>query len=172
MCRLITWLAYEVHMKRSFIILILLLIIITPTRIFADLSDESFTIPLGKGMSLHMTVAQFSDKKHKITKCQILEWSGICLVDDKPVFGTDWDLPRNQLVKATFKIGTNKISLDVSCMYNPWFDKPNPKDFKVTKAEGGHVITGHFSDGAGSYEAEWLVIQNSSIRTHLAKVEC
>jgi hypothetical protein len=128
-----------------------------------------YTISLGEDMSLRMTVVPFEPKRHKITKCQIIEWSGICLIDGKPVFGTDWGLPRNQLVQAELKIGTKTINLDVSCMYNV---APTPQDFTLQKVEGGYLIRGHFSDGAGSYEAEWFVIENTSVRTRLANREC
>ncbi len=120
-------------------------------------------------MSLRMTVVPFEPKKHKITKCQIIDWSGVCLIDGKPVFGADWGLPRNQLVQAELRIGPKTIYLDVSCMYNV---APTPQDFTLEKVEGGYLIRGHFSDGAGSYEAEWFVIENSSVRTRLANKEC
>ena len=120
-------------------------------------------------MSLRMTVVPFELKKHKITKCQIIDWSGIYLIDGKPVFGTDWGLPRNQLVQAELTIGPKTIPLDVSCMYNV---TPTPQDFTLEKVEGGILIRGHFSDGAGSYEAEWFVVENSSVRTRLANKEC
>ena len=132
-------------------------------------TSNLYTISLGEGMSLRMAVVPFEPKRHKITKCQIIDWSGICLIDGKPVFGTDWGLPRNQLVQAELKIGTKTINLDVSCMYNV---APTPQDFTLQKVEGGYLIRGHFSDGAGSYEAEWFVIENSSVRTRLANKEC
>ena len=131
--------------------------------------SDTYTISLGEGMSLHMTVAPFEPKKHKITKCQIIDWSGICLIDGKPVFGTDWGLPRNQLVQAELRTGAKAINLDISCMYNV---TATPQDFTLQKVEGGYLIRGHFSDGAGSYEAEWLIIQNSSVRTRLANKGC
>jgi hypothetical protein len=128
-----------------------------------------YTISLEEGMSLRMTVVPFEPKKHKITKCQILDWSGICLIDGKPVFGADWGLPRNQAVQAELRIGLKTINLDVSCMYNVY---PTPQDFTLEKVEGGYLIKGHFSDGAGSYEAEWFVIENTSVRTRLANRAC
>ena len=47
-----------------------------------------YTISLGEDILLRMTVVPFEPNKHKITKCQIIDWSGICLIDGKPVFGT------------------------------------------------------------------------------------
>jgi hypothetical protein len=72
-------------------------------------------------------------------------------------------------VQAEFRIGLKTINLDVSCMYNV---TPAPQDFTLEKVEGGYLIRGHFSSGAGSYEAEWFVIENSSVRTRLVKEEC
>jgi hypothetical protein len=137
-----------------------------------SIKSDPYTISLGEGISLQMTVVTFNASKHKIKKCQILDWSGICLIDEKPVFGTDWELPINQLVKATVKIGSNTINLDVSCMYNPWIGKPDPQAFKIEKVEGGYLVRGSFSDGAGSYKAEWFIIQDRSVRTKLINEEC
>ena len=148
---------------------LLIILILSALPAVAGEQKLIYTISLGEGMSLRMTVVPFEPKKHKITKCQIIDWYGICLIDGKPVFGADWDLPRNQLVQAVLKIGTNTINLDVSCMYNV---TPTPQDFTLEKVEGGHLIRGQFSDGTGSYEAEWFVIQNSSVRTRLANKEC
>lgn len=159
-------------MKTASITVLLVILIFTAMLAFAGESksiSNSYTILLAEGMSLHMTVAPFKPERHKITKCQIIDWSGICLIDGKPVFGTDWGLPRNQLVQADLKIGSKTVSLDVSCMYNV---TPTPQDFTLEKVEGGYLIRGRFSDGAGSYEAEWFVIQNSSVRTRLANREC
>ena len=159
-------------MKIRFIYLLAILLFIAPLPSIADESNQAFTIALGKGITLHLTATQFDAQKHKITKCPDTEEAGICLIDGKPIFGTDLDLPRNQLVKASIRIGRDVVSLDISCMYNPWFDKPNSNNFTVKKGYGGHFISGHFSDGAGSYDAEWFVIQNSSVRTRLVKGEC
>jgi hypothetical protein len=163
-------------MKGILIAALATLLVVTTTPVFAEksksMNPNSYTIDLGDGILLQMTVAPFDAKKHKIKKCQILDWSGVCLIDSKPVFGTDWELPKNQLIKATLKVGVNSVNLDVSCMYNPWFGKPDPQAFTLGKAEGGYLIKGSFSDGAGSYEAEWLIIQNSSVRTRLANKEC
>jgi hypothetical protein len=152
------------------VLLIILILSALPTIAGGQKSNpNSYTISLGEGMSLRMTVVPFEPKKHKITECQIIDWSGICLIDGKPVFGADWELPRNQLVQAELRIGAKTINLDVSCMYNV---TPTPQDFILEKVEGGILIRGHFSDGAGSYEGEWFVIENTSVRTRLANRAC
>ncbi len=139
----------------------------------SDKKLEETTIKLSDNAVLKMKSKPFVPTQHKITHCKVLGWSGICLVDGKPVFGTDWDEPISQLVEATLIIdGRTKVKLDVSNMFNPWTGEPRRKDFRVTEVEGGFLIHGEFSDGAGSYEAEWLVINGSSVRTKLQKSEC
>jgi hypothetical protein len=57
-------------------------------------------------------------------------------------------------------------------MYNPWFgDGVNEKLFKIQKEGTELKLTGLFSDGAGTYGAEWLIVGKSSIRTSLTKDE-
>lgn len=114
----------------------------------------------------------FTPTQHKITTCTVLDWTGTCLIDGKPFFGTDWETPKSQLVEATVVInGRKDVKLDVSNMFNPWTGEARKKDFKITEVEGGLLIHGEFSDGAGSYVAEWLVVDGSSVRTKLQKDE-
>ncbi len=129
-------------------------------------------LTLGDAATLEMTAVPFDPQRHKVTTCQILDWSGVCLIDGHPVFGTDWEVPQSQLMKATLKLGEIRVDLDVSCMFNPWTTVPRREDFSLQQVEGGHVLRGRFSDGAGSYEVEWLVIENVAVRTLLRKTEC
>ena len=163
-------------MKGILIMSLITLLFVSISPVCAERAKSSdpnaYTAPLGDEISLHVTIAPFEAKKHKIKRCQILAWSGACLIDDKPVFGTDWDLPKNQGVKASVKMGSNTDNFDVSCMYNPWFCKPDPQNFTVEKREGAYLDQGSFSNGAGSYKPEWLIIQNRSIRTKADNKEC
>lgn len=93
-------------------------------------------------------------------------------IDGRPIFGTDGDFPKFTLTKATLKIGENKYDLQVDDMYNPWFGEGvNDGLFKIKKDGTEIRLTGLFSDGAGSYGAEWLIVGKSSIRTILTKDE-
>ena len=93
-------------------------------------------------------------------------------INGRPIFGTDGDLPKYTLSRATLKIGTNTYNLEVDNMYEPWFgDRPNDELYKL-KYDGTEIrLTGLFSDGAGSYGAEWLIVGKSSIRTILTRDE-
>lgn len=133
---------------------------------------EEASIKLSSNATLKMKSKPFTPTQHKVTTCKILDWTGTCLIDGKPFFGTDWRTPESQLVEATVLIdGRMKVKLDVSNMFNPWTGEARKKDFRITEVEGGLLLHGEFSDGAGSYEAEWLVVNGSSVRTKLQKDE-
>jgi hypothetical protein len=105
-------------------------------------------------------VFEFYDSKY------ILSINGV------PLLGTDGDYPKYQLSKALLTIGNYKYELQVDNMYNPWFgEKPNDNMFRYT-IDGTEIrIKAAFSDGAGSYGAEWLIAGHSSIRSILTNNE-
>ena len=93
-------------------------------------------------------------------------------INGRPIFGTDGDLPKFTLIKATLTIGKNEYDLQVDDMYNPWFGNGiNDRLFKIKKEGNRYQLTGIFSDGAGSYGAEWLIVGKLSIRTILTNDE-
>ena len=93
-------------------------------------------------------------------------------INGRPIFGTDGGLPKYILIRATLKIRQTRYDLEVGNMYEPWFgDRPNDDLYKL-KYDGTEIrLTGLFSDGAGSYGAEWLIVGKSSIRTILTRDE-
>jgi hypothetical protein len=83
-----------------------------------------------------------------------------------PLLGTDGEYPKFQLSKAILTIGRHKYNLQVDNMYNPWFgEKPFDKLFRL-KIDGTQIrVRAVFSDGAGSYGVEWLIVGLSSVRS-------
>jgi hypothetical protein len=93
-------------------------------------------------------------------------------IDGKPLFGSFGELPKYQLSRAVLSVGQKVYELQVENMYNPWFGKePSTKLFHVHKYGAGIQLRAIFSDGAGAYGAEWLIIGNSCIRTILTDDE-
>ena len=89
-----------------------------------------------------------------------------------PVFGSDGEVPQYILQKALLLIGSHQYNLRVDGMYNPWFgtgfkDGPNPHFFNLKKIGNSYRLQALFSDGAGSYAAEWVIIGASTRRTVL-----
>jgi hypothetical protein len=103
---------------------------------------------------------ELSDKKYVIS------------INKKPVFGTDGEVPRTFLKKATLTIGTKNYNLQVDGMYNSWLDKYfNDKIIKLRTEEFKYIVTALFSDGAGTYGVEWVIVGQGSIRTILTNDE-
>jgi hypothetical protein len=93
-------------------------------------------------------------------------------INGKIIFGTDGDLPKSKLTKAELKIGEKNYLLEIDGMFNPWFGNGvNENLFRLEIHYGEIKLGGIFSDGAGSYGAEWIIFKNSSIRTILSKDE-
>lgn len=153
----------------SLMIIVLFFSLSQPIRQSKFFGVCTFTLP--HGIQLQLKASRFHPTQHRVDSCQVGPdedpWVGVCLIDAKPIFGTDWDMPRTVLDEAYVVIGKDKVYLDVSCMYNPWNSSADRRSFSADKIEGGYIITGHFSDGAGTYDAEWLVVRGQSVRVKL-----
>ena len=93
-------------------------------------------------------------------------------IDKKLLIGADGELPKYKLTKAILNIGNSRIKLQIDDMYNPWFgEKFNRELVKLESEKNSLKLKVIFSDGAGTYLAEWLIIDNVSIRTILSPDE-
>jgi hypothetical protein len=89
-------------------------------------------------------------------------------IDGRQPFGTDGEMPKYTLSKATVLFKSHVYHLPVSGMYNPWFGDELDKQFvRLTKVGYSLTIQAVFSDGAGSYLAEWKISNGSAQRTKL-----
>jgi hypothetical protein len=94
----------------------------------------------------------------------------IIAIDGRPVLGTDGELPRYILKKATLITPGNKYDLQVDNMYNPWFgETPDEKLIKTVKSLNDLKLRCVFSEDAAAYAVEWWMVGQSSIRTVLTK---
>ena len=66
-----------------------------------------------------------------------------------------------------------RIDLDVTCMYDPWpLGNVPPRLVELKRTSGvGLNVRGMFSDAAGTYVAQWFVIDRSSVRSILSRDE-
>ncbi|MGX7666679.1 hypothetical protein [Flavobacterium pedocola] len=130
---------------------------------------DSAKIILDENCSLEIFREVFNPKQHNI------EYNNnfVISIDNTPLFGTDGEIPKFKLSKAILKIGKKTYNLQIDNMYNPWFgDGINEKFFKIIHSgDNYHILKAQFSDGAGSYAAEWLIEWNSSIRGIITKDE-
>jgi len=128
-------------------------------------------LTLNDSCSLIIEISKFDSSLNKIEKCEILNWIGVCLINDKLVFGTDFEIPYTTLNKMEIHCSDRFIELEVSCMFNPNGVSlvPNREQFEIIKAEGGFILIGNFSDGAGTYSAKWKIVANKSVRIFLGE---
>lgn len=131
--------------------------------------NDNAIIKIDSISTLELYRELFNPKKHKIETVQ----NFIISIDECPLFGSDGDLPMSKLTKAILKIKNKTYNLQVDNMYNPWTgDELNINFFSIIHdGENHHILKGVFSDGAGTYAAEWLIEWNSSIRNIITKDE-
>lgn len=131
---------------------------------------KSAIIQLNDSTTLELERSIFQKTQHTIHYADSIKY--IETIDGQSVYGTDDEIPEYQLLKATLKMGSKKYDLETSSMYNPWFgDKPNSDLFKMIKINNQFHLKAIFSDGAGSYYAEWSIQNTICRRTQLCKDE-
>lgn len=132
-------------------------------------------VEVGEKIIVSANIVSFDSAKHTYDMCDTgLGWKAICLIDGKPWFGSDAgrDLPRNQIKRMSINIQEQEIQLDVSGMFNPNYENQLRKEqFKIKKTETGYLLSAYFSDGAGTYVAEWLIVKGTSVRTKISSEE-
>ena len=151
---------------------IILFLVLSTFHILAQI--HSSTVELDKQTSLTALIETFEPSKHSYDTCGTgLGWKAICLIDKQLWFGSDdgMELPKNQLVKLSLQLKDYQIELDVKGLYNAsWDNQLRKEQFKLEKAEIGYILTGYFSDGAGAYSVQWLIVNGTSMRTLITLV--
>lgn len=122
-----------------------------------------------ENIKLSATVSPFKQKLHKIEYCG----DYLCLIDNTPFFGTDGKLPSQQLDKITLSINGQSVVLNTKGMFNPTLTPSTITNrIQVTHFWGNvYKVKGEFSDGAGAYLAEWLIVKNQALRTAIGNKE-
>ena len=138
------------------------------TETFAD-QLVKFTLP--SGVTVELDERTFVASQFKIDGCK--ENEPKCLINGNIPIGTAFGLPSTYIksIKVSFKGKT--YSLDSRDMYDAWGKRPLEVP-GVVRYFGGKCFDskncqfrGLFSDAAGSFVAEWRVINGVSIRTVL-----
>ncbi len=120
-------------------------------------------------ITLTVKTENFDKKSHKIKNCG----DYVCLIDGKPFYGSDGNIPKDYLSALIFKHKNKSVELDVSSMYEPGITKENSKQYLSVEHYWGdfYKVTGHFSGGAAAYIAQWLINTDGAIRIHLSNFE-
>ncbi|MDH5394983.1 MAG: hypothetical protein OEW97_01810 [Gammaproteobacteria bacterium] len=126
-------------------------------------------------IKVYLSITPFQKNDHEIKGGK--DKNSCLLIDNKPFFGSDFQIPKYQFQKFTVVVNGKPINLDVSGMYDPWNvyegkDYMTENNIKILPYfKDAYLVRGQFSDGAGSYFSEWLIIGNGSIRTILSNSE-
>jgi len=119
---------------------------------------QSGRLDLGNGLAIEYKIVPYNAKAYLEKKGRI-----------GPIFGTDGDVPHTKLEKLILLEGTRKAPLEVSFMYDPWFEQIDVNRFRIRSiGPRSRILTGSFSDAAGSYAAEWLIVDSIGVRTLLS----
>ncbi len=103
-----------------------------------------------------------------------------CVVEGQVPFGTNCSRPETYLKELTISYEGRTYQLDTSSMFNAWHGRPlvtlPPKGVKgrglryfggYCANSGSCMVRGLFSDGAGTFVAEWTVSGGIAVRTVL-----
>ncbi len=125
----------------------------------------SFKLPSGHKVTI--VEAPFAEGKLKYSD------SSPCLVDGRIPFGTDCGIPSTYVKSLSVVVNGKSLKLDTSQMFNVWGNRHLiTYKGKPVRYFGGScldkeicVFRGLFSDGAGTFVAEWRVVNGATART-------
>ncbi|HNT27591.1 MAG TPA: hypothetical protein PKH10_05340 [bacterium] len=161
-------------MKRATLLVLVGVLFLVPLQLSAA-DEKTVTVEIEKGVLFKITTESFVPEKHKLTysdtpandegrRCVIA-------IDGFPFFGDVGCCPPEIKVKSiALTIHGKNYTLDSSFMYNPLFRSHRYVHF-VRKGENIFMIRANFSDGGGSYCAEWYIGNGKSARTILTDDE-
>lgn len=154
-------------MKNNFVII--LVIILFPLSSFAADMRSKFTLP--SKVEISIIEAPFYKKKFKVEGCS--DKDSICRINGHIPFGIAFGIPKTYVKSIVITFQGKSSELDVSDMYNAWGNRPLEYRGKV-RYFGGKCsdlkncqIRGIFSDAAGSFVAEWLIVDGRAFRSIL-----
>ena len=120
-------------------------------------------------IQLRFEETPFDKQGNIITECGE---NTICLINNQPLWGSDGKIPETSLKSLTIIIQGKSIPLDTSCMFDPLVSSEKKTAYSVSHYfADSWKVRGRFSDGAGTYYAEWLVTKQASVRTLLGDSE-
>ena len=153
-------------------LLVVLAVIATSTEAVA--ADEVAEFVLPSKIKVRIVEASFE------ASGQTYDPKMPCLVNGRIPFGVDCSKPNTYVKSLSVQVNDKRVELDSGSMYNAWEGRPlSPQPFKDKKSifryfggacssEEYCVFRGLFSDGAGSFVAEWVVMSGVSARTVLS----
>src|SRR5882724_2818954 len=132
-------------------------------------TEATFTLP--SGVNVRITEAAFKRTLFNIVGCT--GEGTTCRINGRPPFGSVVEIPNTYVKNISIAYQGQSYSLDSSDMYDAWGARPLEVKGAV-RYFGGKCsdskncrFRGVFSDGAGSFVAEWRVVDGRPNRTVL-----
>ena len=146
--------------------IITLIFVTASTFVFAD-TEATFTLP--SGVNVKITEAPFQKKLFKVLGCN----NAACLINGHVPVGSASELPKTYVKCISAIYQGQSYTLNASDMYNAWGKRPLEVEGAV-RYFGGKCLNakncqfrGLFSDAAGTFVAEWQIVNGLSSRTVL-----
>jgi len=135
------------------------------------LANATISFILPSGVEVTIVESVFQKEKFDIKGCSI--GSSVCRINGHIPFGVTFGFPNTYLKNITASYQGHSYTLDVADMYNAWGNR-SLEHPGVIRYFGGRCydksncqFRGIFSDAAGSFVAEWLIVDGLAIRTVL-----
>ena len=139
-----------------------LLLLFYQAGVISATEPSKTNIQIANNILLSFSVEDFVKSGNKMTDCG---GGYICLVNDKPFWGSGGGVPTKILSKLELDLKGKKIHLDTSGMYNPMVLKNDKNRYQVLNHyDDVWKVRGRFSDGEVTYYAEWLVANGHAMR--------
>lgn len=150
------------------VVIAVVLLVVSVSAIADD--EARFTLP--SGVNIKIVEAPFEKQLFKVTGCT--EGSKTCLINGRVPVGTASSLPKTYVKSISVTYLGQSYSLDTTDMYDAWGRRP--LEVKgVVRYFGGKCfdakncqLRGLFSDAAGSFVAEWRIVDGVPMRTVLS----
>ena len=134
-------------------------------------ADKASTFTLPSDVDVTIIESVFQVSKFDVEGCSTR--SPICRINGRIPYGAAFGLPKTYVKSIMISFQGASYALDVKDMYNAWGNRPLEHNGAV-RYFGGKCFDkkncqfrGLFSDAAGSFVAEWLIVDELAIRTIL-----
>ena len=139
------------------------------------LADTTATFTLPSDVDVTIVESVFDKAMFKVERCSSNGWGSgsICRINGRVPYGMDINVPKTYVKSITISYQGTSYAFDVTDMYNAWGDRPlhypgGVRYFGGKCFDKKHCqFRGLFSDAAGSFVAEWWIVDAVAIRTVL-----
>ena len=150
-------------------IFIFAFVLLFSCNLFAEQKSE-FTLP--NDIEVTIIEDEFKEKDFVVKRCMD-DKRNICAINGIFPFGFDGRLPKTYLKKIIIKHNDDIYELDTSGMYDAWGSRARYSTENKAGSFNGYcseikcAFRGVFSDAAGTFAAEWIIIEGQVTRTVL-----